>query len=79
MFEGLSCKLGEVFGSFGQIGLRARRGQITCPQDEPVDSHFVVRDLSTAPRSTPTAWRAWRLPNSRLSLIRWSQKSKANT
>jgi hypothetical protein len=55
MFEGLICTLGEVFGPIGQIGLRARRGQITCPQDEPVDSHCVVRDLPTAPRSTPTA------------------------
>jgi hypothetical protein len=58
MFEGLICTFGEVFGPIGQISLRARRGQFTCPQDEPVDSHCVVRDLPTAPRSTPTAWRA---------------------
>ena len=28
----------------------ARRGQATCPQDEPVDSRYAVRDLTTAPR-----------------------------
>lgn len=55
MFEGLICTFSEVFGPIEQISLRARRGQIACPQDEPVDSHFVVRDLPTAPRSTPTA------------------------
>jgi hypothetical protein len=55
MFEGLICTLGGVLGPIGQINLRARRGQITCPQDEPVDSHCVVRDLPTAPRSTPSA------------------------
>jgi hypothetical protein len=55
MFDGLICKFGGVLGPIGQISLRARRGQITCPQDEPVDSHCVVRDLPTAPRSTPSA------------------------
>jgi hypothetical protein len=34
----------------GSMVQRVRHGQVTCPQDKPVDSRFAVRDLPTAPR-----------------------------
>ncbi len=37
------------------LRVRARRGQATCPQDEPVDSPCGVRGLPTAPRLLPSA------------------------
>ena len=39
-----------------------RRGQATCPQDEPVDSRYAVRDLTTAPRLRAFGLTRWRLP-----------------
>lgn len=33
----------------------ARSGQVTRPQDEPVDGPFGVRDLPTSPRCSPSA------------------------
>ena len=56
-FLGLSEESVASFGGFlsnahifRPIRYRARRGQVTCPQDKPVYSRCAVRDLPTAPR-----------------------------
>ena len=46
----------------GCVVEHARRGQATCPQDEPVDSRYAVRDLTTAPRVGAFGRTRWRLP-----------------
>ena len=41
---------GRLLPFIWQIRYRARYGQVTCPQDEPMDSRCAVRDFPTAPR-----------------------------